>query len=128
MFRQRAEIFATHSLFLCNDVKIPQGPSKKMSKKTLSLVSGPPKVPKNGFLLLNRLESILGNKDEEAAASHVASQKFIQLMLDEIQKFGYGFVPFVGAGFSVSSGIPILNQFHHYLQRCICVAVGAEAD
>jgi len=99
-----------------------------MSKKTLSLVSGPPKVPKNGFLLLNRLESILGNKDEEAAASHVASQKFIQLMLDEIQKFGYGFVPFVGAGFSVSSGIPILNQFHHYLQRCICVAVGAEAD
>jgi hypothetical protein len=35
-------------------------------------------------------------------------------------------VPFVGAGFSVSAGIPIIWQFHNYLQRCICVALGAE--
>jgi hypothetical protein len=66
-------------------------------------------------------------RDGDAIADHGASQAFIDAILGEIER-GYGFVPFAGAGFSVSAGIPIINQFSNYLQRCICVAVGAETD
>jgi hypothetical protein len=51
--------------------------------------------------------------------------------IDEIRselKNGCGFTPFIGAGFSVSAGIPIVKQLKRYLNRCICVALGAELD
>jgi hypothetical protein len=59
--------------------------------------------------------------------THKASQDFADAIYDEIHA-GYGFTPLLGAGFSVSAGIPIINQLKTYLQRCICVAMGVEDD
>lgn len=54
-----------------------------------------------------------------------ASEVFIGLIRNELSK-GLGFVPLIGAGFSAPSGIPLVNQLKVYLQRCICMALGAE--
>jgi hypothetical protein len=59
--------------------------------------------------------------------THKASQAFTDAIYDEIHA-GYGFTPLLGAGFSVSAGIPIINQLRQYLQRCICIALGVEDD
>src|SRR5580692_10585634 len=50
---------------------------------------------------------------EQARARHCESQEFIRAIRDELMH-GYGFVPFIGAGFSVSAGIPIIEQLRHY--------------
>jgi hypothetical protein len=45
---------------------------------------------------------------------HEHSEEFIS----DIQKewhLGYGFVPFVGAGFSAPSGAPLVDELHWYL-------------
>lgn len=67
------------------------------------------------------------NEKDEGRVTHSATQEFIQDIRKELGS-GYHFVPFIGAGFSVSSGIPITEQLHNYLKRCICVALGAEND
>lgn len=59
--------------------------------------------------------------------AHQASQDFVDAIYDEIHA-GYGFTPLLGAGFSVSAGIPIIQQLKPYLQRCICIALGVEDD
>jgi hypothetical protein len=39
---------------------------------------------------------------------------------------GYGFVPFIGAGFSAPSGAPLTPDIKTYLHRCIALALGVE--
>jgi hypothetical protein len=39
---------------------------------------------------------------------------------------GHGFVPFVGAGLSSPSGIPIVWELQNYLSRCITRALGVD--
>jgi hypothetical protein len=56
---------------------------------------------------------------------HQDAERFIARIQAERQ-LGYGFVPFVGAGFSALSGAPLVWEIKAYLQRCICVALGAE--
>lgn len=55
--------------------------------------------------------------------THAASQEFIDAVREDISN-GYGFVPFIGAGFSVTAGIPIIAHLQSYLQRCICMSLG----
>ncbi|MFN7934737.1 MAG: hypothetical protein U0R19_15510 [Bryobacteraceae bacterium] len=57
--------------------------------------------------------------------THGATQQFIEDVHRERIK-GYGFVPFVGAGFSAPSGIPLVSEIKPYLDRCICMALGVE--
>lgn len=60
-------------------------------------------------------------------ATHTASEKCVDGIFNEVRA-GYGFVPLLGAGFSVSAGIPIIKQLTSYLRRCICVALGVDKD
>lgn len=69
-----------------------------------------------GSWLLNGVPSLI---------THQAAEKFIELIHRE-RTSGYGFVPLVGAGFSAPSGAPLVWDMKPYLQRCICVALGAE--
>jgi hypothetical protein len=59
--------------------------------------------------------------------SNSATQGFIDVLRSETSA-GYGFIPFIGAGFSVSAGIPIIQQLANYLRRCICMALALEKD
>jgi hypothetical protein len=70
----------------------------------------------NGARLLNT---------EPGPPTHKASEDFINLINDQRQK-GFGFVPFIGAGFSAPSGVPLVWELKAYLVRCICMALGAE--
>jgi hypothetical protein len=73
----------------------------------------------------NEADGIYFFNDKTGVQTHGASQAFVKAIREEIRE-GYGFLPFVGAGFSVTAGIPIIQQLTNYLQRCICVALGAE--
>lgn len=55
------------------------------------------------------------------------AQAFIRSIHDDLAN-GYGFVPFIGAGFSVTAGIPMIRHLQQYLQRCICMALGIDVD
>ena len=51
--------------------------------------------------------------------------------IEEIQRVqgrGFGFIPFIGAGFSAASGIPLIRQMNEYLRRCIFLALGTYHD
>ena len=61
------------------------------------------------------------------SVSNEASKRFIEA-IREATAGGYGFVPFIGAGFSVSAGVPIITQLATYLKRCICMALALEED
>ena len=39
---------------------------------------------------------------------------------------GYGFIPFIGAGLSAPSGVPLVTDMEPYLQRCIGLALCIE--
>ncbi len=62
---------------------------------------------------------------EPGPVTHEAAEGFIELIQRQRQQ-GYGFVPFVGAGFSAPSGVPLVRELRTYLGRCICMALGAE--
>src|ERR1700722_1608375 len=62
---------------------------------------------------------------EPGPVTHEAAEKFIEALQEERQQ-GYGFVPFIGAGFSAPSGVPLVRDLQAYLARCICMALGAE--
>ncbi|HST24166.1 MAG TPA: SIR2 family protein [Blastocatellia bacterium] len=70
----------------------------------------------DGSLLVNDTSDLI---------THLATERFIDLIQKERRK-GYGFVPFVGAGFSAPSGAPLITEIKTYLQRCICMTLGAE--
>lgn len=55
--------------------------------------------------------------------SHEASKKFIE-SLDIELKDGLGFVPFIGAGLSAPSGIPLIREIREYLRYCISLSLG----
>jgi hypothetical protein len=74
--------------------------------------------PNQGWLLMNGDAGLVTNS---------AAEKFID-QIQEARKFGFGFVPFLGAGFSAPSGAPLVNELTSYLQRCICMALGAYDD
>ena len=95
----------------------------------------------DGLYFFNRPESAHGarrnsstaDNDEnmrlglESGSSHAATEEFISEIRRQVLK-GYAFVPFIGAGFSISAGNPIIKQLKEYLCRCICVALGVEDD
>jgi hypothetical protein len=54
-------------------------------------------------------------------------QSFIKDVEEDSQK-GYTFVPFIGAGFSVTAGIPMIRHLLVYLQRCICMVLGIDVN
>lgn len=54
-----------------------------------------------------------------------AEATFIEKLTDALQS-GYRFLPLIGAGISAPAGIPVIGQLQTYLQRCICLALGAE--
>ena len=54
----------------------------------------------------------------ESAVTHQDAEDFIGALGRELQQ-GYGFVPFVGAGFSAPSGAPLVKDIRAYLRRCI---------
>lgn len=70
----------------------------------------------NGSCLVN---------DDRDSITHKAAENFIDSIQDARHK-GYGFVPFVGAGFSAPSGAPLITELKSYLQRCICMTLGVE--
>src|SRR5579871_1944847 len=41
---------------------------------------------------------------------------------------GYGYVPFIGAGFLAPSGTPLTHEVEEYLQRCICISLGIDGE
>lgn len=63
--------------------------------------------------------------DSPYSITHEATECFIDEIQEERQK-GYGFVPFLGAGFSAPAGAPLITELKTYLQRCVCMALGAE--
>jgi hypothetical protein len=69
--------------------------------------------------------SLVLNGDSPYLLTHNATQQFIARLQRERQN-GFGFVPFVGAGFSAPSGVPLVWEIKSYLARCICMALGAE--
>jgi hypothetical protein len=50
---------------------------------------------------------------------------FIDGIVTEVCR-GFAFVPFIGAGFSAPSGVPVIGDLSEYLQWCIFIALGAE--
>jgi hypothetical protein len=69
-----------------------------------------------------------GTKDLNGPASPMTNSavKFFIEAIQEERKKGRGFVPFVGAGFSSTAGAPLIREIHPYLQRCICLSIGAD--
>ena len=55
-----------------------------------------------------------------------ATNLFIKSIHQQLTE-GYGFVPFIGAGFSAPSGSPLVWDLNPYLQRCIWLALGAKS-
>jgi hypothetical protein len=56
--------------------------------------------------------------------THEASEDFIQKELQVQRRSGYGLLPLIGAGFSASSGAPLVSDLKTYLQRCMWLALG----
>jgi hypothetical protein len=52
-------------------------------------------------------------------------RQFLDKLTQELDQ-GFGFVPFLGAGFSAPSGVPLTPDLHEYLKWCICIAIGLE--
>lgn len=57
------------------------------------------------------------------AVTNDAARDFINDIHKNIKQ-GYGFVPFIGAGLSAPSGIPLVWEIESYLHRCIGLALG----
>lgn len=56
-----------------------------------------------------------------------AAKEWCEDIQKELEK-GHGFIPFIGAGFSVPSGAPGIVQLLPYLKRCIASALGVETE
>ncbi|QDT98444.1 SIR2 family protein [Gimesia aquarii] len=54
---------------------------------------------------------------------HLESTEFISKIRDELIK-GNGFVPLLGAGVSVGSGVPVISEVRAYLAKCLKLALG----
>lgn len=54
-----------------------------------------------------------------------ASEEFIN-RIQAARWAGYGFVPFIGAGFSAPSGAPLVWELKSYLQRCMALSLVKE--
>jgi hypothetical protein len=58
---------------------------------------------------------------------HRVTNQDAETFITEIQRRrhrGFGFVPFIGAGFSAPAGAPVIVELSSYLKRCIFMAVG----
>src|SRR5579872_818118 len=80
---------------------------------------------KNGSWIINSSGANL-HLDDPYALWHQHSETFIRLIQEE-RHVGYGFIPFIGAGFSAPSGAPLVNELEWYLQRCIYLALQDES-
>lgn len=61
-------------------------------------------------------------KTKPCLVTNQASEEFIARINNE-RKAGYGFVPFVGAGFTAPAGAPLTRDLKPYLKRCILRAL-----
>jgi len=59
--------------------------------------------------------------------SPAETQDFVKQIIERLRE-GYGFVPFIGAGFSAPSGAPLIYEMEEYLQRCICISLGIDSE
>ena len=55
------------------------------------------------------------------------TQEFIEQIREQLNA-GFGFVPFIGAGFSAPSGAPLVHDLEEYLQRCVCISLGIDSE
>lgn len=81
-----------------------------------------------GSCIINRLSP---NPKRDSQDSYEFWHQHSEIFIDQIQKArreGYGFVPFIGAGFSAPSGAPLVNELQWYLQRCIFLALQHDRD
>ena len=62
------------------------------------------------------------NDNVSYLVTHRASEIFVQEIQSQ-RRLGYGYVPFVGAGFSAPSGAPLVTELEAYLQRCLLLAL-----
>ncbi len=54
----------------------------------------------------------------------IVSEHAFAVALQRERKNGFGIVPLAGAGLSAPSGVPLINELHQYLQKCIALALG----
>ena len=78
-----------------------------------------PKKPENGSIILNPIMA------GRTVLADSAETDFAKRLKDETKK-GFGFVPFVGAGLSAPSGVPLVWDLRDYLQKCIALSIGAQ--
>lgn len=56
-------------------------------------------------------------------SDHLESTAFVRKIRNELAK-GNGFVPLLGAGVSVGSGVPVISEVRAYLAKCLKLALG----
>src|SRR5579872_6559534 len=74
-----------------------------------------------GSLVINSATDPIGG-EKTYTVTNGDSRTFIG-HIQKWRKRGYGFVPFIGAGFSAASGAPLVDELQSYLQRCILLAL-----
>lgn len=79
---------------------------------------------KEGSWIINS-SRVNQDPDDPYMLWHQHSETFIRL-IQEQRHAGYGFIPFIGAGFSAPSGAPLVDEIKWYLQRCIYLALQDE--
>jgi hypothetical protein len=90
--------------------KDPSGPLFALSTQLAT--------PEYGSVVLN---------GEDLLSSNESAQDFARALEMALSR-GYGFIPFLGAGLSAPSGIPLIWDLKPYLQRCIGMALGIEPE
>ena len=90
-----------------------------------SVVADQPKVEPKFFKVYNH--EYENTDPKQYAVTNSAAVEFIEVIRQE-QKKGYGFLPWIGAGLSAPSGIPLVAEIKAYLERCIALALGVEGD
>ena len=67
----------------------------------------------------SRLFWVCRNEGHRMESSH---DTFLDTIREDVEK-GFSFVPLIGSGLSVTSGIPTAQQYGDYLRRCIAYAL-----
>jgi hypothetical protein len=94
---------------MSRDASAGSAPAKSIEKRRPAI------QVKDGVVDLNGPESPVTDE---------VVREFVARIQDE-RKQGFGFVPFIGAGFSSPAGGPLTREILPYLQRCICLGIGA---
>ncbi|WP_339733491.1 SIR2 family protein [uncultured Gimesia sp.] len=63
------------------------------------------------------------SQEDQKSVTHLEATNFIHKMRKELAN-GNGFVPLLGAGVSVGSGVPIISEVRTFLAKCLKLALG----